>query len=151
MFANKYRFMCNTITAVWPQHSTIANSAATRMLWTEWPAFVNAYTPVATPAIFFSFSASWTNFNTADLLTKAVSRQVVNTLLMKFLGYELEIPGESSDDAKAWQAWERNLRTFTERMEQWKLWGAAVTQLSSRWLRLTEINPPSRCRFEGGS
>jgi len=66
-----------------------------------------------------------TNFNTADLLTKAVSRQVINKLLLKFLGYELTIPGESTDDAVACEAWGREVGTIRERLVRWKL-SAAV-------------------------
>ena len=64
-------------------------------------------------------------FNLADLFTKAVSRQVIQRLLMKFLGYELVIPGEgvdgAEDDVAVTDQWRCALPSINARFKAWKL------------------------------
>ena len=64
-------------------------------------------------------------FNLADLFTKAVSRQVIQRLLMKFLGYELMIPGEgvdgAEDDLAVTDQWLCALPSINARFSAWKL------------------------------
>ena len=60
-------------------------------------------------------------WNLSDILTKAVTRQVIQTLLLKFLGYELAIPGEIEDDPKTTEAWMKTLKPISTRIAEWTL------------------------------
>ena len=60
-------------------------------------------------------------FNTADLLTKSVTRQVILRLMMKYLGYELNIPGEADDDTDKLDRWMKSAGTISQVIKRWKL------------------------------
>ena len=60
-------------------------------------------------------------FNTADILTKAVSRQVFMKLLLKFLGYNLSVPGENADDPAALEEYIRTAGTVAQQFRNWAI------------------------------
>ena len=60
-------------------------------------------------------------FNTADILTKAASRQVFLRLMMKYLGYNLIVPGEAEDDVAAMDKWMRGLGSIAQVLKEWEL------------------------------
>ena len=60
-------------------------------------------------------------FNTADILTKAVSRQVYMKLLLKFLGYNLNVPGDDADDPQALEEYMRTAGTVAQQLRNWTI------------------------------